>query len=155
MDTTLASYKGERSAVIQALQDTQRAEGYISQERLKFISQHVGVPYSYVYAIATFYKSFSLTERGKFILKVCDGTACHLQSSEDLIDEIQQYLGIGVGETTDDRLFSLEQVNCLGACTMAPVVAVNDTLHGNLSRKKLRTLLDSLSETNGQKQEGS
>ena len=155
MDTILESYKGERSAVIQALQDTQKAEGYISQERLRQISTYVNVPYSYVYAIATFYKSFSLNARGKYVLKVCDGTACHLKASDEMIDEIQRHLGIEVGETSEDRLFSLELVNCLGACAMAPVISINDTLHGKLSRKKLRALLDSLRETNGRKQEGS
>ena len=87
-------------------------------------------------------RSFSLKERGKYIISVCDGTACHLKLSEDLLDEIRQYLGIGIDETTEDQLFTLEQVNCLGACAMAPVLSINGTLHGNLTRKTLRTLLD-------------
>ena len=142
METILESYKGDRSAVIQALQDTQNAYGYISQEHLKLISTTTCTPYSYTYAIATFYRSFSLKERGKYIISVCDGTACHLKLSEDLLDEIQQYLGISIDETTEDGLFTLEQVNCLGACAMAPVLSINGTLHGNLTRKTLHTLLD-------------
>ena len=147
MDTILEQYKGDRSAIIQALQDTQNAYGYISQEHLKQISANTGTPYSYTYAIATFYRSFSLKERGKYIISVCDGTACHLKLSEDLLDEIQQYLGIGLDETTEDRLFTLEQVNCLGACAMAPVLSINGTLHGKLTRKALRTLFDRLRHT--------
>ena len=108
MDTILERYKDDRSAVIQALQDTQNAYGYISQEHLKQISTSTGTPYSYTYAIATFYRSFSLKERGKYIISVCDGTACHLKLSEDLLDEIQQYLGIGIDDHSTSARFHHE-----------------------------------------------
>ncbi|MBD3309290.1 NADH-quinone oxidoreductase subunit NuoE [candidate division KSB3 bacterium] len=144
MEPHIEHYQGDRSAVIQVLQDTQKAEGYISKARLKEISTQVGVPYSYTYAIATFYKAFSLQERGQYVIKVCDGTACHLKLSADIVDEIQQHLGIGLGETTEEKLFTLEQVNCLGACAMAPVMSINETLHGQLTRKKVRRILDEL-----------
>lgn len=130
--------------VIQALQDVQRLHGYISKENLKEISRNFGIAYSYTYAIATFYKTFSLTERGKYLIKVCDGTACHLKSSENIVDEINSYLGIRTGETTSDQLFTLEQVNCLGACAMAPVISINEKIYGNLTRKKVREIIDSL-----------
>ena len=130
--------------VIQALQDVQRLHGYISKEDLKEISRNLGIAYSYTYAIATFYKTFSLTERGKYLIKVCDGTACHLKSSDNIVDEINRYLGIGTGETTSDQLFSLEQVNCLGACAMAPVISINEKIYGNLTRKKVREIIDTL-----------
>lgn len=146
IETILERYHDNPTAVIQALQDTQKAYGYLSKDHLHVISQRVGVPYSYTYSIATFYKSFSLQARGKYILKVCDGTACHLKLSEDILDELQQVLGIKLGETTPDRLFTLESVNCLGACAMAPVVSINDVLHGKLTRQKVRALITQLKE---------
>jgi NADH:ubiquinone oxidoreductase subunit E len=144
MEEILARYQGRRADVIQALQDTQNAYGYISKAHLQQISRELSSPYSYTYAIATFYKSFALHERGRYVIKVCDGTACHLKLSDDIVDEIQSALGVGVGETTPDKLFSLEQVNCLGACAMAPVMAINDTLHGKLTRKKVRAILEDI-----------
>lgn len=146
IETILERYHDNPAAVIQALQDTQKAYGYLSKDHLYAISQRVGVPYSYTYSIATFYKSFSLHERGKYILKVCDGTACHLKLSADILDELQQVLGIKLGETTSDRLFTLESVNCLGACAMAPVVSINDVLHGKLTRQKIRKIITQLKE---------
>ena len=149
MEKIIEQYKGEKSSVIQALQDTQKVYGYISKDKLKLISANVGVPYSYTYAIATFYKAFALQERGKYIIKVCDGTACHLQLSEDIIDEIKQYLGVDVGNTTADKLFTLEQVNCLGACAMAPVISINESLYGKLTRKKVREIFEQIKRDNG------
>lgn len=146
IETIVERYQDNPAAIIQALQDTQNAYGYISKENLKLISRKVGVPYSYTYSIATFYKAFSLQERGKYILKVCDGTACHLKLSEDILDEIQQVLGIQLGETTEDKLFTIESVNCLGACAMAPVVSINDVLHGKLTRQKIRKIIAQLKE---------
>lgn len=148
MEEIIARYQGQRSEVIQALQDTQKAYGYISREHLKQISRELGSPYSYTYAIATFYKAFSLQERGKYVIKVCDGTACHLKRSEDLLDELTSYLQIGVGEMTKDRLFTIEQVNCLGACALAPAMAVNEQLHGALTRQKVRQIIDDVRKKN-------
>jgi len=134
------------SELIQVLQDTQKTYGYLSKDHLKTISTKLGVPYSYTYALATFYKSFSLRERGKYVIKVCDGTACHLKLSEDIVDELKTYLGIGLGEMTKDKLFTLEQVNCLGACAMAPVMSINEKLYGKLTRKKVREIIDTLAK---------
>ena len=147
MEEIIAQYKGQRSEVIQALQDTQKAYGYISQEHLQRISQELGSPYAYTYAIATFYKAFALQERGKYVIKVCDGTACHLKLSEDLLDELTAYLQVGVGEMTKDRFFTIEQVNCLGACALAPAMSVNEQLYGALTRKKVRQIIDDLRKT--------
>jgi NADH:ubiquinone oxidoreductase subunit E len=144
MENIIGQYKGNKSEVIQALQDTQKAYGYISKEHLQWISKELGTPYSYTYALATFYKSFSLQERGKYVIKICDGTACHLQLSEDIIAELTSYLQVGIGETSPDKLFTLEQVNCLGACAMAPVISINEKLYGKLTRKKVREIIDDL-----------
>ncbi|MDD2391272.1 MAG: NAD(P)H-dependent oxidoreductase subunit E [Desulfobacterales bacterium] len=145
-DINLEQYADDSSAIIQAMQDIQNTYNYISKDNLKKISQSTGVPYSYAYAIATFYKAFSLVEKGRYIIKVCEGTACHLKLSENISDEIQSYLGIGVDETTDDKLFTLETVNCIGACAMAPAMSINEKIYGHLTRKKVRDIIDRLRE---------
>ncbi|GAK51740.1 NADH-ubiquinone oxidoreductase [Candidatus Moduliflexus flocculans] len=147
METILERYTDDKSGLIQALQDTQKAYGYISKEHLRQISKTLGVSYAYVYATATFYKAFSLRERGKYIIKICDGTACHLKLSEDLVAELSEYLQIEVGETTTDNLFTLEQVNCLGACAMAPAISINEKLYGKLTRKSVHELIGDIKKT--------
>jgi len=144
VDQLLEPYAGAPAYIIQALQDIQNTCGYISKENLKTAALRCGVPYSYAYSIATFYKAFSLTPRGTYIIKLCDGTACHLKMSSEILAEIEDILGIGPGETTGDGLFSIEIVNCLGACAMAPVVSINEELHGYLTRTKIRALLKDL-----------
>jgi NADH-quinone oxidoreductase subunit E len=137
----LSTYTGDPASIIQALQDIQNECGYISKEDLRAAASVCQVPYSTAYSIATFYRAFSLNERGRYVIKVCDGTACHLKMASELLAELKSELDIGPGETTTDRLFSIEIVNCLGACAMAPAVSINEELHGYLSRTKLRALV--------------
>lgn len=139
-----AACSGDPAEIIQRLQDIQNSYGYISKENLKDLCRQTGVPYSYAYAIATFYKAFSLTEKGRYCIKVCEGTACHLKLSENILDEIHRCLGIGIGETTPDRLFTLELVNCIGACAMAPAISINEKIYGHLTRKKVQDIIDKL-----------
>lgn len=146
LDEVLTPYRDDPSGIIPALQDLQNEYGYISKENLRAAVGYCGVPYSYAYSIATFYRAFSLIERGRYVVKVCDGTACHLRMSSELMAELESELGIGPGETTEDRLFSIETVNCLGACAMAPVVSINGELHGYLTRTKLRAIIEDLTE---------
>jgi NADH-quinone oxidoreductase subunit E len=145
-EEVLTPYKDEPSGIIPALQDLQAEFGYISKENLRAAAENCGVPFSYAYSIATFYRSFSLKERGRYVIKVCDGTACHLRMSSELMAELENSLGIGPGETTEDKLFSIETVNCLGACAMAPVVSINNELYGYLTRTKLRGLIEDLAD---------
>ena len=144
LTTLLSPYRGNPSDIIQALQDIQRSNGYISRDALNRAAEECGVSYSYCYSIATFYKAFSLNERGTFVIRVCDGTACHLKLSEEIREELSTVLGIGVEETTGDGLFSIEMVNCLGACAMAPVVSINEKLFGYLTRSKVRDIIDDI-----------
>lgn len=144
MEDGLIPYQGDPSAILQALHETQKAHGHISQIDLQRISKELSTPYSYTYAIARYDKTVSLRGRGKYVITVCDGTACHLRLSEDIIDELIRYLQVNPGKTPDDRLFTIEQVPCLGACTMAPVISINGTLYGNLTRRKVRKLIDGL-----------
>lgn len=140
-ESLLAPFRGKPQEIIRALQEIQRAYGYISKEALREAGRECGVPYSYAYSIATFYKAFSLKERGKYVIRICDGTACHLRLSEEIRDELSSLLGIGVEETSPDGLFSIEMVNCLGACAMAPVMSINERLFGYLSRNRVREII--------------
>lgn len=123
------------------LQDLQKEYGYIPKEKLLELSQYLDIPLSKLYSMATFYKALSLTPKGKNTIKVCDGTACHIRSSKSLLDEIENSLGIKPGETTKDGKFSLEIVNCLGSCAIAPVMVINDKYYGKLTSSKVREIL--------------
>jgi len=154
LNRLLEKYSGNPADIIQALQDIQNTCGFISRENLKMAAQMCGISYSYAYSIATFYKAFSLNERGRFVIKLCDGTACHLKQSGEILDELEQILGIGPGQTTEDMLFSIETVNCLGACAMAPVASINEELYGYLTRTRVRKIIDDLREQNGEAAHG-
>ena len=139
-DEILGRYPGEPQHLISVLQDIQLTYRYLPREALEKVARALDVPLARVYSVATFYKSFSLTPRGEKILRVCTGTACHIRGAPLLLTELQTRLGIKPGETTEDLNFSLEAVNCVGACALAPVVMVNDTAHGNLSVTSVRKL---------------
>lgn len=127
------SYPQKKRYILAMMQDIQKEFNYLSKEALLAIAEHVGTPFSRVYSMATFYKAFSLVPKGRFNIRVCDGTACHLKSSSVLIDQIYKDLKIKPGETTEDGMFSLETVNCLGACAISPVIMVNETVHPKVS----------------------
>ena len=105
------------------------------------MSERLGVPESRVYGMATFFKAFSLKERGKHVCQVCLGTACHVRGADRLVEEFSRKLGVDVGGTTKDKDFSLETVNCVGACALGPVVVVNGRYHGSMSTGKVDKLL--------------
>ncbi len=134
-------YLPERRFLLAILQDIQRHYNYLPAEAMKTVAQYLNVPLVKVCGMATFYKAFSLTPKGKYIIKVCDGTACHIKGSLNLLSEIETILGIEPGETTADGLFSLETVACIGACGLAPVAVINDEYHGNLTPASLRQIL--------------
>ncbi len=129
----IQTYPREKRYILALMQDVQREYNYLPREALLSIAEYVGEPFSKVYSMATFYKAFSLTPKGRFNIRLCDGTACHIKGSAVLIDQINSSLGIKPGETTEDGMFSLETVNCLGACAIAPVVMVNETVHPKVS----------------------
>lgn len=123
------NYPGEKRYILSIMQDMQKEFNYLPKEGLETIALHVEAPFSQVYSMATFYKAFSLVPKGRINFKVCDGTACHIKGSNVLIDQIYQHLGIRPGETTPDGEFSLETVNCIGACALAPAVVANERVH--------------------------
>jgi len=128
----LNRYPQEHRFSLALLQAVQKEYGYVSPNHLLAISNHIGVPVSEIFSIATFYKALSLNKKGKCIIKVCDGTACHIRGSSGVLEEIKSALNIKEGETTPDGLFSIEVVNCVGSCAMAPVVICGSEYHGNV-----------------------
>lgn len=140
MQEILSRYSNKSDA-IQILQDVQKKFGYISKDYLSQISKAIDVPYAELYSIITFYKSFSLEPKGKHTIRVCDGTACHIKGSRELLEELKESLGIKPGETTKDRLFTLETVACMGVCALAPVIVIDGKYYGNLDRSKLKKII--------------
>lgn len=137
----LEKYDNDKKNTLAMLQDIQRKYNYIPREAMNTMSEQLEVPLSKLYGIATFYKALSLEPRGRNIIKVCDGTACHIRSSQLLIGEIEGLLGIKPGETSKDGQFTLETVNCLGSCAIAPVMVINETYYGKVTPAKLRDII--------------
>jgi len=141
VDNILEKYGHRHEALISMLQDIQRLENYLPQETLHYVGKKLEVPLSRIHYIATFYKSFSLVPRGKHIVKVCLGTACHLNGAVQNLEQIQRTLNIGEGETTQDRMFSLETVNCVGTCALAPVTVVDDKYYDAVTPGKVKKII--------------
>ncbi|MCK4696274.1 MAG: NADH-quinone oxidoreductase subunit NuoE [Candidatus Cloacimonetes bacterium] len=130
------------NSLIPVLQDIQSHYNYLPEEIFDEVSQKMNIPLIDVYGVATFYKSFSLTPKGKHIITVCLGTACHVRGGQRIADRIARELEIEPGETTPDMNFTLETVNCLGACALGPVVVVNGEYHGQMTIQKSISLLN-------------
>lgn len=146
VDKILDKYGHRHDALIGMLQDVQRLENYLPPETLQYVGEKLEVPLSRIYYIATFYKSFSLEPRGRHIIKVCLGTACHLNNAVQNLEQIQRTLDIGEGETTGDKMFSLETVNCVGTCALAPVTMVDEDYYGAVSPGKVEKILSGYTE---------
>ncbi|MCP4714956.1 MAG: NADH-quinone oxidoreductase subunit NuoE [Deltaproteobacteria bacterium] len=129
--------------LIAVLQQVQEVYGYLPENALEEISFGLKVPLARIYGVCTFYSQFRMAPLGKHIIKVCDGTACHVRGSNDLLEELKSLLGINPGETTEDGLFSFETVMCIGACGLAPVIMVGDETYGKLTSSKLSEVIDS------------
>lgn len=143
VDQILAEHEYRHDALISILQDIQRLENYLPPETLRYVSQQLEVPLTRLHHITTFFKSFSLEPRGRHIIKVCLGTACHLSGAVQNQEQIERALSIGDGETTQDMMFSLETVNCLGTCALAPVAVVDDTYYDAVTPGKVEKILSS------------
>ncbi|MCB2205164.1 NADH-quinone oxidoreductase subunit NuoE [bacterium] len=131
----------DAACLIDLLQDVQECCGYLPDREMQLVARHVDIPVSRVYGVATFYNQFRFQPLGKYVIKVCRGTACHVQGSQGILTTLEHELGIRAGETTKDLLFTIETVACIGACSIAPVIAINDTFHGGLTTKSLQKLL--------------
>lgn len=138
----LAKYQNEPGWLVSILQDVQAECFYLPEEALREVAQGLEVPLSRVYSVATFFKAFSLTERGRHLINVCLGTACHVRGAARVRDKIERELGIKPGETSADLKFTLETVNCLGACALGPIVVVDGKYHGEMTTDKIDALLE-------------
>ena len=136
-------FLGKKGMVIPVLQCLQEEYGYLPRPVVEQVSKRMRIPLSKLYGVITFYAQFKLSPRGKYIINVCKGTACHIQGSPKIAERIQEILGIESGETTPDLKFTLEEVACIGACALAPVITINDNPHGRLSPDVIQEILDS------------
>ncbi len=141
VQSIVKKYRGKPWALISILQDVQERAGFLSQESLREVARGMGIGLAEVYGVATYFKSLHLTPQGRHQVTVCLGTACHVRGGARIVAEINDMLGIGPDETTDDGEFTLRVVNCVGACAIGPVVVVDGKYHGEMSPASTRRLL--------------
>ncbi len=146
IEKILLRYDFKRDNIIQILQGIQGHYKYLPAEVLKYTSKRLKMPLSEIYSLATFYTAFSLEPRGKHLITICLGTACHVRGAPDVLGRIEERLGISAGSTTEDNLFTLETVNCLGACALAPVVVIDGEYYGQTTVNKVDKLIDQYDE---------
>jgi NADH-quinone oxidoreductase E subunit len=142
LDEILESYKNTKGALIPILQKAQHVYGYLPKEVIVHIAKKTATPVSQVYGVTTFYSQFHLNPRGRNIIRVCQGTACHVRGAKSIIAAIEDKLKIKAGQTTEDLAFTLETVACIGACGLAPVLMVNEDTHGRLTTSDIAGILD-------------
>ena len=143
----LIKKNGGSDALITILQDVQSEYNYLPKEALREVAACLSLPLIQVYGVASFFKAFSLKPRGKHCIKVCLGTACHVRGASAVLEELERELGIKNGQTTGDMHFTLETVNCLGACALGPVVVVDETYYGQMNPGKVKKMLDNYKKT--------
>jgi len=141
VDGIIDRYPAQKSVLIQLLLDIQSEFNWLPKEAIQCISERLQIPISQIYRIASFYKAMSLTPRGRHIINVCLGTACHVRGGPRIMDKVEESLGIKTGETTPDTRFSLERVNCLGCCALGPVMVVDKDYHGKMTPAKVAAIL--------------
>jgi NADH-quinone oxidoreductase subunit E len=146
LDAIISRYGREKSHILGMFQDVQREYRYLPKEAIKYICDRLGVPFSKGYEVATFYKVFSLRPRGKHTVHVCLGTACHLRGGPNILEAFERQLKVKPGGTTEDGLFTLESVNCLGACALAPLVRVDEQDFGKATQGGIKTIINEFSD---------
>lgn len=144
IDIILEKYNNPEESLIAVLQDVQAIDGYISRAAVEYITEKTGVPSSRIMGVASFYAGFRLKPVGKYRIMVCMGTACHVNGAERIGDTVKRVLGIEEGDVTSDGLFSWEEVACLGCCSIAPAMMINDKAYGKLTPDKVQTIIDSI-----------
>jgi NADH-quinone oxidoreductase subunit E len=142
IDKIANKYRDDRSALIQVLLDVQHAYNWLPQAALRRVSERLGVAFSEVYRVASFYKALSLSPRGRHQVRVCLGTACHVRGAPRILEKVEQALDIKAGDTTQDMRFTLERVNCLGCCALGPVMVVDGEAHGKLALAQVERVLN-------------
>ena len=142
VDGIVEKYGNDKNSVLAILQDIQAELNYLPMDSMKRVAELLDIPLGYVSSQATFYSSFSLKPRGKHIVTVCMGTACHVRGAPRVLSELERELEIKDGETTEDGNFTIETVNCVGACALGPLVIVDKNYHGNISTSQVKELVD-------------
>jgi NADH-quinone oxidoreductase subunit E len=145
LDDILKKHEYKASNIIAILQNTQETYRYLPKEVFTYLSERLGISRAKIYSVATFYENFSLEPKGKYIIKICDGTACHVRKSIPILDKLRTELKLSDAKhTTDDLMFTVETVSCLGACGLAPVITVNEKVYGAMTPEKATELLNTL-----------
>jgi NADH:ubiquinone oxidoreductase subunit E len=138
----IARYNADREALLMIMQDISDIYNYVPPQVIPVLVEKLGVKESLVYSVATFYKTISLEPRGKYIVNVCTGTACHVRGAEKIMDALENRLGVTEGQTTGDGLFTLDAVRCIGCCASGPVITINQDTHGGLDRSSVLKVID-------------
>lgn len=141
LDEILAKYEGQKGVLIPIMQDVQNLYNYLPKAALEHVSKKLDVPMAEIYGVVTFYSLFHLNPRGKYIIRCCQGTACHVRGGASILNALEAQLGIKPGETTADGRFTLETVACLGACGLAPVMQIDEDTHGRMTAEKVAKVL--------------
>ena len=145
VDKIIQANSGEHSSVITILQEVQKEYRYLPEEILEYIANSINISPAKVFGIATFYENFSISPKGKYIIKICDGTACHVRKSIPILETLRKELSLSKEkDTTDDLLFTVETVSCLGACGLAPVLNINDKVYGKMTPESTIELLNKI-----------
>ncbi|MFA5238794.1 MAG: NAD(P)H-dependent oxidoreductase subunit E [Phycisphaerae bacterium] len=139
------------SHLIAVLHKTQALFGYLPEDAMNSVSEQMEIPTAHIWGVATFYHYFNLSMPGKYVISVCLGTACYVKGAAQIMQTLEQNLGIKMGQTTNDGLFSIQQARCLGACGLAPVVMINDKIHGKLNSKKLLAIIKDIQKAEAKK----
>ena len=152
IDKILENYSYDDKKLIPILQAVQEGEKYLSEDTMKYVAKKLNVPETQIFGVASFYSHFALEAKGKYIIRLCNGTACHVRKSESIRNAIQEALGLADNEhTTKDMLFTLEIVSCLGACGLAPVMVINEDVHGQVTPERVKQLIADIKQREGGK----
>jgi len=142
LDKIIKDYQEKPGSLIQVLHKAQEGFGYLPIELQKRVAEGLKLPYSEIYSVVTFYSFFTMKPKGRHIIKVCLGTACYVRGAEKIVAYLEDKLGIALGDTTEDRRFTLDSARCLGACSLAPVMMINDDVHGKLTPEQAYKILE-------------
>ncbi len=142
LDNIIEQYQNDQENLIMILQAIQRRYNYLPKPALTYLSAKIRIPLSRIYGVATFYSTFSLEPRGRNIISICLGTACHVRGANRIMDQIQDCLHVSDGKTTEDGRYTLESVRCIGCCSLGPVVKINEDMHGRIATDAVKAVLD-------------
>jgi NADH-quinone oxidoreductase subunit E len=151
VDAIIKKYNSDPASLLAIMQDIQDEANYLPKEAVVHLSEKLNIPLARIYSMATFYESFHLEPRGKHICTVCMGTACHVRGSQKLLEQLERDLNVESGKTTSDLMFTVEEVNCVGACALGPLVIIDGEYKGNLTTNKLSKEIAKLKKMEGGK----